>query len=85
MAVQLYFKAVADPDLQMRGGGGVHPAPEISGGGGTVGCLKKIFFQPLGPQCGLKIRRYPGPPVLSPGFVTRVKGTCALKIKQWDF
>ena len=35
MAVQLYFKAVADPDLQMRegGGGGVHPAPEISGGG----------------------------------------------------
>ena len=34
MAVQLYFKAVADPDLQMREGGGVHPAPEISGGGG---------------------------------------------------
>ena len=49
MAVQLYFKAVADPDLQMRGGGGVHPAPEISGGvGGLWAVSKKFFFSPLG-------------------------------------
>ena len=72
MAVQLYCKAVADPD------------PEISVGGlGAVS--KKNFFQPFGPQSGLKIRGYPGPPVPSPGFATSVKGTRALKIKQWDF
>ena len=49
MAVQLYFKAVADPDLQMRewGGGGGHPDPEISGGG-LWAVSKKIFFSPLG-------------------------------------
>ena len=39
----------ADPDLQIRGGG--HPDPEIRGGS-----LKKIFFQPFGPQFSLKIR-----------------------------
>ena len=39
MAVQLYCKAMADPDPQIRGGGGGgHPDPEISVGG---------FFQPL--------------------------------------
>ena len=47
MAVQLYFKAVADPDLQIRGrgggGGGCHPDPEISGGG-TGDCLQKNVF-----------------------------------------
>ena len=49
MAVQLYFKALADPDLQMRGrGGGGHPDPEISGGGGLGAVSKKFFFSPLG-------------------------------------
>ena len=33
---------VADPDHQIRGGGG-HPDPKISGGGGG---LQKIFFDP---------------------------------------
>ena len=37
------FPALADPDLQMKGGGG-HPDPEIRGGPG----LKKIFFGPSG-------------------------------------
>ena len=32
VAVQLYCKVVADPDLQIGGGVG-HPDPEISGGG----------------------------------------------------
>ena len=34
---------MADPDLQIRGGGR-HPDPEIRGGGG----LKKSFLGPLG-------------------------------------
>ena len=49
MAVQLYCKAVADPDLQIRGGGGGggHPDPEINVGGlGAVS--KKLFFSPMG-------------------------------------
>ena len=46
MAVQLYFKAVADPDLQMRGWG-VHPDPEVRGRDWGL-CQKKIFFSPLG-------------------------------------
>ena len=32
---------MADQHLQIRGGGGGHPDPEIRGGGG----LKKIFFE----------------------------------------
>ena len=52
MAVQLYFKAVADPDLQIRGGGGgggAYPDPEISGGGGHWGLSQKNFcFSALG-------------------------------------
>ena len=37
------------------GGGGIgHPDPEIRGGGGGV--AKKIFFGPLGPHFGRKIR-----------------------------
>ena len=51
MAVQLYCKAVADPDLQIRGGGGGggYPDPEISWGGGHWGLSqKKIFFSALG-------------------------------------
>ena len=48
---------MADPDPQISGGGGGgggagHPDPETSGGGG----LQKIFFRPLGPRFGLKIR-----------------------------
>ena len=39
------YSSVADPDLQ------------ISWGGGGGGDLKKKFFQPFGPQFGLKIRR----------------------------
>ena len=54
---------VADPDLQIKGGGG-HPDPEIRGGPG----LQKNFFRPFGPQFGLKIRG-PDP---SPGSATVV-------------
>ena len=39
MAVQLYCKVVADPDLQIGGVG--HPDPEISRGG-TRGCLSPL-------------------------------------------
>ena len=49
---------VADPDLQI-GGGGRHPDPEIRGGAG----LKK-HFRPFGPL-GLKIRGG-GPPRAPP-------------------
>ena len=49
---------VADPDLQIRGGGGAdHPDPEIR----AEGVSKKIFFGPLGLSFGLKIRGA-GPP-----------------------
>ena len=53
---------MADPDLQIKGGGG-HPDPEIRGGG-----LKTIFFQPFRPQFGPKIRgeRAPQAPSLDP-------------------
>ena len=49
--------AVADPDLQIRegGGGGDHPYPEIRTG------WSKFFFRPFGPQFGLKIRGGPLP------------------------
>ena len=53
--------ALANPDLQIRGGGG-HPVPEIRGGGVTG--LKKNFFPPFGPQFGLNIRV--GGPALNP-------------------
>ena len=86
MAVQLYCKAVADPDPQIRGGGGGGVIQTLRLVWGDWGLSqKKIFFQPFGPQSGLKIKGCPGPPVPSPGFATSVKGTCALKIKQWDF
>ena len=54
---------VADPDLQMGGGGGSHPDPDISRGDS----LKKIYFQPLRHQFFLKIIGGPGPPGPSPG------------------
>ena len=41
---------MADPDLQIREGGG-HPDPEIREEPG----LNKIFFLPFGPQFGLKV------------------------------
>ena len=41
----LKARAAADPDLQIRGGGG----------------LKKIFFRPFGPHLGPKIKGKPGP------------------------
>ena len=44
---------VADPDLQIRrGGGGGHPDPEIKGGGAVS---KKFFSAPFGSQFGLKV------------------------------
>jgi len=45
----MYISPVPDPDLQIRGWGG-YPHPEIRGAH-----LKKNFFQPFGPQFGLKI------------------------------
>ena len=55
-----------DPNLEIRvvGWGDGHPDSEISGGGEDQS--PKIFFQPFGPQFGLKIRRA-GP---SPRFAT---------------
>ena len=44
--------AVADPDLQIRGGGG-HPDPEIRGGGG----VKKKFFSALRASVWAKNKR----------------------------
>ena len=49
--------------------GGGHPDPAIRGGGGG-GAVSEIFFRPLGPQFGLKIRGRPGTPGSSPGPVT---------------
>ena len=54
-------RALANPDLQIRGGSG-HPDPEI--GGGVAG-LKKNVFPPFGPQFGLNIR-VGGPALDSP-------------------
>ena len=54
---------MVDPDLQIRGGGGVgHPDPEIKGGPG----LKNVFW-PFWPQFGLKIRGLSWPPGPSSG------------------
>ena len=39
---------VADPDLQIRGGGDGHPDPDIGGGGG----LKKKRFRPSSESAG---------------------------------
>ena len=48
---------MADPELQIRGGGG---GGSRSLDGGAVS--KQIFFSPSMPQFGLKIRGGPGPP-----------------------
>ena len=53
VSVALALFPVADPDLQIRGGGGGEkPNPEIRGGARS----KKHFFRPFRPQFGLKIR-----------------------------
>ena len=44
--------SVANPDREIRGGGGAHPDPEIRGGG----TLQKNFFRPFGPHFRRKIR-----------------------------
>ena len=48
---------MADPDLQVREGGG-HPDPEITEEPG----LNRTFFRPFGPQFGLKVRVGGWPP-----------------------
>ena len=47
--------SVPHPDLEIRGGGGGHPDPEI-----CRGQSPKHFFRPFGPQFGLKMRGAPG-------------------------
>ena len=63
------LQAVADPDLQI-GGGGSHPDPDIrggGGGGGGGGLSPKKIFRPFRPHFGRKIRGDPGSPGPSPG------------------
>ena len=51
------YLSLADPDLQIRGVGGVgHLDPEKKGGGGGGG-LQNNFFRSFGSPFGLKIRR----------------------------
>ena len=57
-----FLITVADPEHQIRGGGG-HPDPEISGGGGRS---PKIFFRPFGRHFGRKIREGGGLPMDPP-------------------
>ena len=52
LSFKIETTSVADPDLQIRGRPS-HQDPDITGGGRVS---KKIFFQPIGPQFGLKIR-----------------------------
>ena len=49
-------KTLTGPDLQIRGGPG-HPYLKMGGRGGRS---PKIFFRPLGPQFGLKMKGKPG-------------------------
>ena len=61
-------RTVPDPDLEINkvgGGGGSHPDPEIRGDQSP-----KNFFQPFGPQFGLKIRGCLSPPGPSPRSAT---------------
>ena len=47
---------MADPGLQIRGRGAVIQTLRKEAGGGGGGRPNKIFFQPFGPQFGLKTR-----------------------------
>ena len=60
---------VTDSDLQIGGGGGGHPDPEIRGAGPD---LKEKFFSALWASLWSKIRRRPGPPGPSPGSTTEI-------------
>ena len=58
-SVKMAGYAVADPDLQIGGGGGAsHPDFEIRGGSG----LQKQIFRPFGPHFALSIRGGEGGP-----------------------
>ena len=60
---------MADPDLQIRGGGrGGHADPEIRGGPG----FQKKFFRLFGSHFGQTITGGGGPPGPSPGYATGV-------------
>ena len=53
---------MADRDVQIRAGRGIHPDPEIGG----VGAVLKNIFRPLGSQFGPNVRGWgegglPGP------------------------
>ena len=64
---------MADPDLQIRGGGeGGHPDPEIGGE------APKNFFWPFGSQFGQKIRGAPGYPGPSSRSATAFSLDCVL-------
>ena len=72
---------MADPDLQMAGGGGNgHPEPEIRRGGGAIS-KKKI--RQFGPQFGLRIRA--GEPLgISPESATyMLRMNAATSPGQW--
>ena len=72
---------MADPYLQLGGGGG-HPDPEIRGGEGV---LQKKKFPPFGPQFGLKIRRGRRPLGPSPGSATEQKSDfSAISVTELD-
>ena len=75
------YRTVADPDLQIRGGGGGgHPGPEIRGGTG----LPKNFFWPFRPHFGRKMRGEPGPPGPSPGSATAEINVRSSQERRWD-
>ena len=57
------------------------PGDKVGGGGGET-VSKQNFFQPFGPQFGLKIRRTPGPPGPSPGYATYILDSAILSLQQ---
>ena len=69
-------KPVADLDLQIRGGGGGHPDPEIRGGP-----VFKNFFRLFGRPFSRKIRGA-GPPGPSPRSATASQSNRLLKCKE---
>ena len=80
-----------DPDLEIKGGGRLYrPLDKRGDGGWGGGQSPKKFFQPFGPQFGLKIRGAPGPPGPSPGSATAMlsfycRGVCMYRtVKTHD-